>query len=862
MAEAIAFESKSEKLKQRQFIREQREKCLTKAKKDYDRKQRDEEQRKLRGEDNWMLPSVSQRISEESMSCKKHKKHKKEKKHKKKKKKKDSDSESDDEPQWVEKDQTIQQKHEESVPPIKGPQLQRDDWMAAPMDLIPTVSRDELRRRIKEDKKEKEPVFDEIGQHERELNPYWKGGGTGLPEEEKKAEKDKPMSNQFGDGGATWLKKAYQRCVEQAKEEGRTLESIAAERYGSLEKLEALIAQSEETQSSNRRRVDRRKSRSRSQERRPRSRSRDRHREGGSREKSHKHSRNNSGSSDDSSLDRRNKRSRRSPEKSPDNSQRGQRSRSPYSKRVTSSSRFMKPDVSDDRTSSSRGKSRFMRPGEMSDRTRSRSDNVNHQSSWRKAGYEKPASPSTSSSHSSVKQDSKREKQAESANKIQKSTNSSSDSSEDSSDSEVEEKRSSPPPKILGEQEMNAIGAKIIKLELMGQQDMADKLKSQLDLARQLKTNVASSSSQQTSRVRSEKEEASDDNVAVLMRSDRSGNVRPLPSRDTPQEPKGGRRKKQKVATHDVEGDRERYFADDDNYDLKQLVERERLGTAEDSNLMFARLAGKSIERTDDDHQIDDVFMQRANKKESKSKEYDRQRTAAIGEHKLMSDALSKCQLCLEKYPKHLIIAIGIKTFLCLPNYRQLNEGHCLIVPIQHIAASTVVDEDVWTEMKVFRKGLTKMFADREEDIVFMETSMHLKYQPHMCVECIPLSKELGDMAPIYFKKAIMETGSEWAQNKKVVDLSQKDIRHAVPKGFPYFSVDFGLQGGYAHVIEDEKEFPRYFGKEIIGGMLDVEPRLWRKQQKESFDQQRKNVLQFAEWWKPYDWTLRLKEDD
>jgi hypothetical protein len=58
----------------------------------------------------------------------------------------------------------------------------------------------------------------------------------------------------------------------------------------------------------------------------------------------------------------------------------------------------------------------------------------------------------------------------------------------------------------------------------------------------------------------------------------------------------------------------------------------------------------------------------------------------------------------------------------------------------------------------------------------------------------------------IYFflQKAIEEHGSEWAQNRKLLDLSKKDIRHSVPKGFPYFAVDFGLQAGYAHVIEDE----------------------------------------------------------
>lgn len=36
----------------------------------------------------------------------------------------------------------------------------------------------------------------------------------------------------MGDCGLGWLKKAYQRCERQAEQEGRTLEEVAAERYG------------------------------------------------------------------------------------------------------------------------------------------------------------------------------------------------------------------------------------------------------------------------------------------------------------------------------------------------------------------------------------------------------------------------------------------------------------------------------------------------------------------------------------------------------------------------------------------------------------------------------------------------------
>ncbi|ELU01710.1 hypothetical protein CAPTEDRAFT_116793, partial [Capitella teleta] len=279
----------------------------------------------------------------------------------------------------------------------------------------------------------------------------------------------------------------------------------------------------------------------------------------------------------------------------------------------------------------------------------------------------------------------------------------------------------------------------------------------------------------------------------------------------------------------------------------------------------------------DDEYNVDDALIQKASKKQSESRMEDRDRHMAIMEHKTMSKALSKCQHCFENIPKHLIIAIGMKVYLCLPPHRSLTDGHCLIVPMQHVAQATVLDEDVWQEIQIFRKGLTAMFGSDDEDCVFMETCMRLNKFPHMVIECIPLPRELGDMAPIYFKanqlmnqnfqcayfllclqKALLECEKEWSQNKKVVDLSQKNIRKAVPKGFPYFSVDFGLQGGFAHVIEEENEFPYYFGREIVGGMLDKEPSYWRKPHRENFEQQRSKVLCFAEMWKPYDWTKRL----
>ena len=143
---------------------------------------------------------------------------------------------------------------------------------------------------------------------------------------------------------------------------------------------------------------------------------------------------------------------------------------------------------------------------------------------------------------------------------------------------------------------------------------------------------------------------------------------------------------------------------------------------------------------------------------------------------------------------------------------------------------------------------------DDDQDCVFIESAIHVREQKHMSIECetgeqqapqdcfkgIPMPREVGDMAPIYFQvtndklipipitifsthpsfqKAIMESEKEWSDNPKLIDLSKNPrqsaagVRGAVPKGFPYFFINFGLQPGYAHVIEDEGKFPANFAQ-------------------------------------------------
>uniref|UniRef100_A0A915KG81 CWF19-like protein 2 n=1 Tax=Romanomermis culicivorax TaxID=13658 RepID=A0A915KG81_ROMCU len=161
---------------------------------------------------------------------------------------------------------------------------------------------------------------------------------------------------------------------------------------------------------------------------------------------------------------------------------------------------------------------------------------------------------------------------------------------------------------------------------------------------------------------------------------------------------------------------------------------------------------------------------------------------------------------------------------------------------------------------QIWRRGLVAMFNEADLDVIFMEMAKNVNHQPHTVVECYPVPKSIGDLAPMYFKKALLECEEEWAQNKKIVDLSKKDLRKSIPRGFSYFAVDFGLQNGYCHVIENETKFAKTFGQEIICGMMDLDESLWRRPVKQTLDEQTKRAEHLRRKWMPFDWTERVKE--
>ncbi|XP_061683945.1 CWF19-like protein 2 [Syngnathoides biaculeatus] len=904
-APAVRFESTSSIVDRKDSKRQARQEAIDKAKQKYEREERRKELKRQRGEDTWMLPEVTDRLKEIEDETSGKSKKKKEKKSKKKKKKAkrekkategadgSNDSSNDSVDEWVEAQPQAQpakawkatEKRKSSVSDSDSAQnIQRDEWMTFDFLAMKTTSTAEKRaekERQKEQERAKAQAIEQAGLHKLELNPYWKDGGTGLPPEEMAGTAAKKGAV-VNDGGLSWLRKNYQRMKEQAEREQRSLDDVVADRYGSMEEFQQRLAEAEKAVYGHKNRGERdvmlkgRRMESRERWRRKgdeaeadRWRRYDRDSPPLSKERH---------SSRASDREReRDQDSQRNPNKDKDGyrfrdreqevdeeigrNRDGERPSVPCSSHKNWTQRsssigslkgsFLKPSQEDDSRApecppyKARSSIGFLKP--TSDDEGS-GPHTTSAPAWKKSGV--PVLKHHDFEKVQKVQDAAKPTPAPCHDKAAKS-------SESDSDEQVEELP------LLSEEEMNKLGAKLVKAEIMGNTAMVKKLKAQLDAAH--KANESHAEQKKVhERANSNKVADSEDRDVLLFRTDHAGQAWPVKPISGPQEPQGGRRKKKAIETH-LDGQRVRYFEDDDHVGLKEMVRREKMSSTQDQNALYSRMAAKMMAKTDgDNYTLDDMFVSSAARKEGEGREQERLRNRATEESRRLAATMEKCRHCFggQELQKHLIVAIGSKVYLSLPAGVSMTEGHCLICPLQHHCSATTLDEDVWSEIQLFRRSLVRMFESQELDCVFMETHMNPRRRQHMVLECIPLPRELGDMAPIYFKKAIMECDEEWAMNKKVVDLSSKDIRKAVPRGLPYFAVDFGLQGGFAHVIENEQKFPPYFGKEVVGGMMDVEPRLWRKLIRENFDDQRKKVLQFALWWKPYDCTKIEAQQD
>ncbi|GAA5942426.1 hypothetical protein JCM3775_006984 [Rhodotorula graminis] len=348
-------------------------------------------------------------------------------------------------------------------------------------------------------------------------------------------------------------------------------------------------------------------------------------------------------------------------------------------------------------------------------------------------------------------------------------------------------------------------------------------------------------------------------------------------------------RKEMLFESHDPKtGDLIRHQADDDSLTVGDLVRQERFGGGSgDARAMDAEFANRIATDARFTNNLDyyDENAEKLARKKMKSEAM--KRAFAVNDFARTKKALDSCTMCYSDEgdpPKAPVVAMGTRTYLALMDTEELVPGHCRIVPGQHYLSCLEIDEEEgWDEIKNFMKTLMQMHAAEDKGVVFFETIISHKRQQHSYIECIPVPFDLFDQLPIYFSEAINTSETEWSQHKRLIKFTpQRPFRRSLVPNLPYFAVQFDYKGehGFGHVIEgvddapdrdldgEERrgemgdkgggEFPRYFAQEIIGNLLSLEPRKWRKPRRVDRRETAGRIAAFRKKYDAFDWTKML----
>ncbi|KAL9130971.1 MAG: hypothetical protein Q9217_000960 [Psora testacea] len=248
-------------------------------------------------------------------------------------------------------------------------------------------------------------------------------------------------------------------------------------------------------------------------------------------------------------------------------------------------------------------------------------------------------------------------------------------------------------------------------------------------------------------------------------------------------------------------------------------------------------------------------------------------KNTAISDFQKMNRILDTCPLCHHEDtntpPVAPIVSLATRVYLTLPTEPEISDGGACIIPVQHRINLLECDDDEWEEIRNFMKSLTRMYHDQGRDVIFYENAAAPYRKKHAGMEAVPLPYSRGDIAPAFFKEAIMTADEEWSQHKKIIDtlnkakngLGKLSFRQALVKEMPYFHVWFEIDGGLGHVVEDSNRWPKgdLFAREIIGGMLDKGPDIIRRQGKWNKGGDPR-VDRFRKIWRKFDWTRILTD--
>jgi len=393
-------------------------------------------------------------------------------------------------------------------------------------------------------------------------------------------------------------------------------------------------------------------------------------------------------------------------------------------------------------------------------------------------------------------------------------------------------------------EDANALGAQAMQAMLSGDMALYEKLNKRLEAVQAKMASASQADAAKGGAGGAAKPRSDVQRVKVLEEVDAAGRSRALlEGVQTASVHTKGRQKRGQANAIPGKGANLSGFYEDDNVSLEDLVRRERIQGQQDYDSNFAKhimKKGSKFKMLDEDE--DEAYAlgwyEDASKKLDAQRRGDRSRRQEMAEKERIQVNLSQCTRCMESKRfgrRDAIMSVAQHTYLCVEGFNQsILPGQVFIAPMEHLPATTDLDEEVYREIRNYQKCLVRFFEAEEPPraVIFAESAVHrvsrdkalMGAGPHAVVTAYPVELGLLQEARAYWRKAFDEAECEFTvQHRKVIETDAKGgVRRAIPKGFAYVHADFSLGGGYAHVVEDTQEFPRDFAQQTIAGMCQL----------------------------------------
>ena len=282
------------------------------------------------------------------------------------------------------------------------------------------------------------------------------------------------------------------------------------------------------------------------------------------------------------------------------------------------------------------------------------------------------------------------------------------------------------------------------------------------------------------------------------------------------------------------------------------------------------RMHKKRKVAADSDEEVETAVAIKKSTPDDEQKATRRDRSRQVSLHDKQQKIASKCWWWLESpsFSKHRLLAVGdYVSLVWAPLSVSEQPGHHFyLVPVPHVPALNACDDHVWNEITRFQKSLKAMFDEQQQQqqqetvLLFCETVLPTSSFWQTRLEAIVVPKSVGDDAPLFFKTALNEQAEEWGTHQKLLSTKAvKGLRRTIPPNFSYFYIEFPNGNGFVQLIESNT-FPRDFGIDTIGGMMQLDPLRFRggSRKRISESQERQHIQSFLDKWKEFDWTVEL----